>query len=75
MIPRRNGRLTVGRGITSTLTSSIDQDQLNRFHLETETESVSETLCVLIKNRRLDSTQKHNKNCPKPFNFICSYRS
>jgi hypothetical protein len=40
--------------------TSIDWAQLSRFHLNTETDPVSETLCVLNKNRTMDNVQKQN---------------
>jgi hypothetical protein len=48
--------------------SSIDWAQLSRFHLKTETESVSET-CVLNKNRTMNNVQKHSNCIYKPLNF------
>jgi hypothetical protein len=43
-------------------TSSIEWAQLSRFHLKTETEPSSETLCVSNKNMTMDNNQKHS-NC------------
>jgi hypothetical protein len=39
----------------------IDWAQLSRFYLKMETESVSEVLYFLNKNKAMDNIQKHNK--------------